>query len=156
MIVNIIANQNINSSKRATRGECMPKNIIDHKILRTSCVAKIKTTFAFSHVPVKNFWDNEFHAFLFSEPILFFGLQFLDQTKYKEIPIKKNSVGHTTAKIQSGGLNKGLFKVLYQPLTCGNVKNEPITPANSQIIRLANNFNILLYFIIIIAGRDDK
>ena len=64
------------------------------------------------------------------------------------MPINKNNIDHTGAKIQLGGLKPGLFKLLYHPPTDGTVKTEPSTPANSQIIMLTQIFIILFVFII--------
>ena len=125
-------------------GKCIPKNITDHKMFKTSCIIKIKIIFVFCHEPDNNFCENLFHAFILSELILFFTSQFFDQTKYKEIPIKTNKIVHTGPKIQLGGLKKGLFKPLYHDPICEIVKTEPIIPANSQIITLTKNFNRLL------------
>jgi hypothetical protein len=46
------------------------------------------------------------------------------------MPIRVYKVIHTGAKTQFGGENDGFFKLLYQVGIDGNVKNEPIKPAN--------------------------
>ena len=99
--------------------------------------------FAFCHLPDKNFSDKGFQAFLFGNFNSFFTTNFLDQTKYREIPIKTNRIVHTGPKIQPGGLKPGLFKPAYHLLISGVVKTEPTAPASSQIIMLTNNFNKL-------------
>ena len=56
------------------------------------------------------------------------------QSRYKEMPISRNKSVQTGAKTQPGGLKLGLFNVKYQLETDLAVKNEPIMPANWQII----------------------
>jgi hypothetical protein len=46
------------------------------------------------------------------------------------MPMRVYKVIHTGAKTQFGGANDGFFKLLYQVGIDGNVKNEPIKPAN--------------------------
>ena len=66
---------------------------------------------------------------------------------YNEIPINKNNVVHTGAKIQFGGLNVGVFKEAYQVGIEGEVKKEPIIPANWQIT--IEIMSLIMFFIFI-------
>jgi hypothetical protein len=52
----------------------------------------------------------------------------------------------TGAKIQSGGVSKGFFRVAYQVGIAGRVKYDPSPPASSQITMQKTNFGISAAF----------
>ncbi len=54
----------------------------------------------------------------------------LCQTMNRDIPMSINRLIQTGPNIQSGGVKKGFFNVLYQVGMAGVVKREPATPAN--------------------------
>ena len=136
-MVATIETQSIKSTKNAPNGDCNPKKTIDHKIFSASCIPKI--ILASVAVPASRY-------FRFSPKNLPVPCQFFDQTKYNEIPIRKNKITQTRPIKNPDGVKAGLFKNAYQLLIFGVVNNEPTTPANSQIATLAINFNILLLF----------
>jgi len=82
-----------------------PKNIIDQRVFKTSCT--------------KNTLSALVLASFFSDS------QIIDT----DIPIIIKRIVHTGAKTQLGGFNGDLFMVVYQPLTAGAVKTEPMIPA---------------------------
>jgi hypothetical protein len=91
---------------KPSRGDFNPKKKIDQRMFSTSWTPKrINAVFAF-----------------------------LTQIRYNETPINKNNEVQTGAKTQLGGLKTGWFKVVYQVLTAGAVKKEPIIPASWHII----------------------
>ncbi len=57
------------------------------------------------------------------------------------MPIKTYNVVQTGAKIQFGGLKKGLFNPAYQVGMAGVVASEPIAPINKQAIIANASFN---------------
>lgn len=118
MMVRIIDTKRIIISIKANPGFFRPKNIIDHKTLNRSCIAKTERA---------NF-------FLLESALLF------TYTKKAAVPIRANRITHTGPKIQFGGLNLGLLKLPYQFETEEIVKKEPITPASSQIPIAIINF----------------
>jgi len=104
-------------------GDFRPKNTIDHKTLKASWTKKIIIAFL---------------AFAFADNLF--------QTRKRAIPINKNNIVQTGAKIQFGGLKDGLLIVLYHVAIEGEVKIEPKSPAPSQINTLIINLIILLIF----------
>lgn len=90
-------------STKASKGECTPKKKADQRRFNPSWAKN----------NLKAILD-----FLLFDPLL--------QTKKSEIPIKTKRVVQTGPKIQLGGLNEGLFKVVYQPCIEEIVSTEPI------------------------------
>ena len=66
------------------------------------------------------------------------------QIIYKDKPIRKHNIVHTGPNNQDGGENHGFTKVGNQVVTDEMVKNEPIIPADSQIIIEITNLKIFL------------
>lgn len=91
-MVSKMTNHNNIISIKAKNGFFMPKNSNDHN--------------AFSN----NWKTNNQIAFF----VMAFSLVCFDQTIPKEIPIMMYNIVQTGAKIQFGGLKKGLFNVGYQ------------------------------------------
>jgi len=69
----------------------------DHKIFKTSCKTKIATAFSSCQVPDHNFSEKRFQALRCGVAAGSEICQFFDQTRYKEIPIKKNKTIQTKA-----------------------------------------------------------
>ena len=116
IIVTKIASHNIKISIIPPKIKCCPKKINDHSTFSASCIPKTVNA-----PETRLSW-----AFFF-------------QTRYAAIPINKNNVVHTGANTQLGGQAAGLTNPEYQPVICDIVKNEPITPAPSQIKTKTNN-----------------
>jgi len=74
---------------------------------------------------------------------------FLDQTRYKDIPIMINNVVQTGANTQDGGFHEGLLMIRYHVFTLEEVKKEPKKPAIRGIEIEINNFPKLSFFIFI-------
>ncbi len=66
----------------------------------------------------------------------------LRHTRNRDTPIRINRVVQTGANNQLGGVKKGLFRVAYQVGIEGDVKTEPMKPANWQMTRLITNLRI--------------
>jgi hypothetical protein len=71
-------------------------------------------------------------------------------TRNNEIPIIIKRDVHTGKKTQLGGAKDGFWSVAYQVGIAGEVKNEPIKPANRQMNMLEINFFMSEDFMLII------
>lgn len=131
-MINIV-NHNIIISINASKGDCKPKNKIDHKILKKSWIPKTNTAF---------------FTLLFCNPLL--------HIIYREIPIKTNNVVQTGAKIQLGGLKEGFWMPAYHPGIEGFVKIDPINPADKHINIEIVSFTMFIYFILTNNGAKTK
>lgn len=142
-----MAHQSVKSSKNAAPGDFNPKKMADHKTFRISWTAKTAITFCFCHEPDQKRSETEFQILRLAGIKAFLTTYCLDQTKYKEIPIRKNKIIQTGPKIQFGGLNDGFARSLYQVSIAGAVKTEPIAPASSQIAMLIISLAIFFIFL---------
>jgi len=104
------------------RGDLSPKKAADQRILKINWIRKkIKV-------------------------ILNRGWSCLCQTMNRDIPMSINRLIQTGPNIQSGGVKKGFFNVLYQVGMAGVVKREPRKPANWQRTILIASLRISLAF----------
>jgi len=94
----------------ANNGDFKPKNKIDQNVFNNNCIAKKDNANV--------------------ELLLFDLLLYLFQIRYKDIPINRYNIVQTGPNTQLGGLNNGLFKVIYHVDTEEIVKKDPIMPAN--------------------------
>jgi hypothetical protein len=66
------------------------------------------------------------------------------------MPINKYNVTQTGPNIQLGGLSAGFSSVAYQFETEEVVKNDPTTPASSEIVTVVTSFQILFECMLVV------